>query len=290
LGLKIGGLKKLKRTYEDRGPEIFSGPLKNSQNIYLIASFNDWMPVKLKTKRELTFEKLNPEEPIPKATFVLDNHIKIFSNYVPPGTHYFYFVWQEGKIFLSASYDIARFKTTKIFLNRLTVKPRVYDFDTVHTVKGGDDEEAVFMKDRSVFKDFRDDNKQFLKKCFEQDIEFSKIIRVVKNDVDQFEDIKDILFKHYAKLNNIFLYYIGISSFPVISMNDFTSWSNKCGFVDGKWINLATLDRILITTNVALHGLISSAERDLNRYEFLEIITRIATQLYRESKVCETVP
>ena len=51
------------------------------------------MPVLLKTKRELTFEKLNPEEPIPKATFVLDNHIKIFSNYVPPGTHYFYFVW-----------------------------------------------------------------------------------------------------------------------------------------------------------------------------------------------------
>jgi len=73
-------------------------------------------------------------------------------------------------------------------------------------------------------------------------------------------------------------------------MNDFTSWAKGCGFVDDKWINLATLDRILITTNVALHGLISSAERDLNRYEFFEIIVRIATQLYRESKVCETVP
>lgn len=248
------------------------------------------MPVQLKTKRELTFEKLNPDEPIPKATFVLDNWIKIFANYVPPGLHYFYFVYEEGKIFLSPQYEICRFKTTKVFLNRITVKQRVFDFDAVHMVKGGDDEEAVFMKDRSVFKDFKDDNKPFLKKCFDQDIEYSKIIRVVKNDVDQFEDIKDILFKHYARLNNIFLYYIGISSFPVISMNDFTSWSNKCNFIDGKWINLATLDRILITTNVALHGLISSAERDLNRYEFLEIITRLATQLYRESKQCETVP
>jgi uncharacterized protein YggL (DUF469 family) len=73
-------------------------------------------------------------------------------------------------------------------------------------------------------------------------------------------------------------------------MNDFTSWSNKCNFIDGKWVNLAALDRILITTNVALHGLISSAERDLNRYEFLEVIARIAVALFKESKVCETIP
>jgi len=166
----------------------------------------------------------------------------------------------------------------------------MYDFDTVYVSKGAEDEEVVFMKDRSVFKDFRDDTKPFLRKCFEQDIEFSKIIRTVKNDIEQYEDIKDILFKHYMKLNNIFLYYQGVSSFPTISMNDFTSWAKNCNFVDDKWINLATLDRILITTNVALHGLISSAERDLNRYEFLEIIVRIATQLYKESKVCDTVP
>jgi len=43
----------------------------------------------------------------------------------------------------------------------------MYDFDTVYTAKGGEDEEAVFMKDRSVFKDFRDDTKQYLRKCFE---------------------------------------------------------------------------------------------------------------------------
>lgn len=73
-------------------------------------------------------------------------------------------------------------------------------------------------------------------------------------------------------------------------MNDFTSWANNTGIVDNKWIVLATLDRILITTNVALHGLISSAERDLNRYEFLEVIVRLANALYRESRVCETTP
>ena len=71
-------------------------------------------------------------------------------------------------------------------------------------------------------------------------------------------------------------------------MNDFTSWAYKCNLVDGKWINLSTLDRILITTNVALHGLISSAERDLNRYELLEILVRLGNALYKDSKVCSS--
>lgn len=166
----------------------------------------------------------------------------------------------------------------------------MFDFDSVQVVKGGDEEAEVFMKDRSVFRDFKDDNKSYLRKCFEQDINYTKIQRTVKGEEDVLEDIKEVLFKHFVKINNIFLYYIGISTYPTISMNDFTSWANKCNIIDGKWINLSTLDRILITTNVALHGLISSAERDLNRYEFLEIIVRIANALYRESKVCETTP
>lgn len=49
---------------------------------------------------------------------------------------------------------------------------------------------------------------------------------------------------------------------------------------------MAACDRILITTNVAIHGKISNAERDLNRYEFLELIVRMANALYKESKVC----
>lgn len=50
------------------------------------------MPIKMKTKRELVFEKLNPDEPIPKATFVLDNVVQLYTNYVAPGPHFFYFV------------------------------------------------------------------------------------------------------------------------------------------------------------------------------------------------------
>ena len=59
------------------------------------------------------------------------------------------------------------------------------DFDAVNIVKGGDDDEIVFIKDRSIFKDFRDDNKAYLKKCFEQDMSYTKVARTVKGEEEQ---------------------------------------------------------------------------------------------------------
>jgi len=71
-------------------------------------------------------------------------------------------------------------------------------------------------------------------------------------------------------------------------MNEFTSFSQKCHFLDNKNINLAALDRLLITTNVSLHNYTSSAERDLQRYEFLEIIVRLANAKYKETHQANT--
>ena len=42
--------------------------------------------------------------------------------------------------------------------------------ETVHQAKNEDDDEAVFMKDRSVFKDFREDTEKHIVKCFEEDV------------------------------------------------------------------------------------------------------------------------
>ena len=121
----------------------------------------------MKTKRELTFEKINPDDPIPKATFVLDNNINIFANFMPPGRHFFYFVLQDGTIILNPSYQIVRFKTTNIFMNQVVVKPRMDEFDSVNVIRGADEEEAIFIKDRSIFRDYKDDTKGYLRKCFD---------------------------------------------------------------------------------------------------------------------------
>ena len=76
---------------------------------------------------------------------------------VAPGYHFFYFVRDKGTIFLSPNYEVVRFKSTNIFLNRVWVGKRLEDVETVHVAKDADEEEPIFMKDRSVFKDYRED-------------------------------------------------------------------------------------------------------------------------------------
>jgi hypothetical protein len=235
------------------------------KEIYCVASFNDWQPSRMKTLRTLNLEKypVHDEEVVPKHVFMLDNTVVLYANMVPPGQHYFYFVKDRGSIFLSPKYEVIRFKNTNVFLNRIIVKRRIKDMDTVHMAKDADDDEAVFMKDRSVFRDFIENTPQRLRKAFDEDIQFSKIHKTCKSDEVELKKITDCLFSYYEKIMNVFHYYIGISTYPRISMNDFTSFSQKCYFMDNRTINLAALDRILITTNVAVHNYTSSAERDL---------------------------
>ena len=197
------------------------------KEIFVVASFNDWTPSRMKTLRTLNLEKypVFDEEAVPKQVFMLDNTIVLYANLVPPGTHYFYFVKDRGSIFLSPKYEVVRFKNTNIFLNRIIVKRRIKDLDTVHIARDADDDEAVFMKDRSVFRDFIENTPQRLQKAFDEDIAFSKIHKTVKSDPVEMQKICDCLFKHYERILDIYHYYIGISSYPTIAMNEFTSFS-----------------------------------------------------------------
>jgi hypothetical protein len=180
----------------------------------------------------------------------------LYASMVPPGVHYFYFVRDRGTIFLSPQYEVVRFKTTNIFLNRILINRRLEDIDTVHVAKDGEEEEAVFMKDRSVFRDYREDTQVFIRKCFDEDNWFGKIVRTIKKGPDQLEEyekIKDLLYEHYVRIMNIFVYYSGASSYPTIGMNDFTSFATTCKILDHDNIGLAQLDLLLVATCVSHH-------------------------------------
>ena len=132
------------------------------KEIYVVASFNDWMPMRMKTLRTLNLERYPMDQganevEIPRAVFLLDDTIALYASMVPPGTHYFYFVRSKGRIFLTPHHPVVRFKNTKIFMNKIEVTKRLEDIQTVHQAKDGEDDEAVFMKDRSVFRDYRED-------------------------------------------------------------------------------------------------------------------------------------
>lgn len=146
------------------------------------------------------------------------------------------------------------------------------------------EEEAAFMKDRSVFATYIEDNDALLRQCFDQDMEYAKIDRLFKKDPSMYDTVKDKLFDHYMQLINIFAFYSGISEYPRISMNDMTSFAHHTEILDNKYIGLAALDLILVGTNVSTHKYKQSAERDICRYEFFEFFVRTANFRYLEKK------
>lgn len=148
--------------------------------------------------------------------------------------------------------------------------------------------EAVkFNKDRSVWKTFVEDTPDHLMKCLEQDLKFGKLSRVVKTDQD-FQNLKQEIFKDYYTLKNMFVALSAVSNYPVISWNDYSLFINRSDLLDKK-LNLAEVDRALISTNYTLNKYKNSAERELHRYEFIEIIARISIVKFLQTKQAESL-
>lgn len=101
--------------------------------------------------------------------------------------------------------------------------------------------------------------------------------------------MKEILWKNFDRLKNLFLTEcLHSDNYPVIGWNDFTLMSNKCKIPD-KACNMATIDRVFIASNINANVADSKqGDKDLVRYEFLEIIVRIANAKFTDPKICST--
>lgn len=118
------------------------------------------------------------------------------------------------------------------------------------------------------------------------DLSYSKIARIIKNNDSELQSVKDLIWDNYSRLRNIFLTLILNSEYPIITWNDFTILCNKCKVVD-KICNLSIIDTIYIATNVSLNNN-QNADRDLSRYEFLEIIVRLANEKFKKTGMVQT--
>lgn len=77
-----------------------------------------------------------------------------------------------------------------------------------------------FIKENSVFAEFKAETKQVYKKCFDYDIQFSKINRLVR-DLYELEKTGEVLVKYYGEIKNMFVTGIAISDYPTIQWMDF---------------------------------------------------------------------
>eukprot|EP00347_Sterkiella_histriomuscorum_P011119 403373687 len=216
-----------------------------------------------------------------KEKVKIENVFK-YTNFLPSGKHYFYFI-KKGKYYcLSDKFPVKRFKNTNLYMNEIIINKRDWAISDVQPrTKDSNDPYNRFDKSRSVFRNFRDDDEELLRKIFELDFSYSKIARIIKNNEEELQNVKELFWSNYIRLRNIYLTLILNSEYPIITWNDFTIFCNKCKVVD-KNISLSIIDTIYIATNVSLNNN-QNADRDLSRYEFLEILLRLANEKYKKS-------
>jgi hypothetical protein len=66
---------------------------------------------------------------------------------------------------------------------------------------------------------------------------------------------------------------------------DFSIFSEICKFLD-KNVVLATIDRLFIAANVEIIANDENPDKELCRFEFFEILLRIAVAKYKDTSIC----
>ena len=125
-------------------------------------------------------------------------------------------------------------------------------------------------------------------KMLDQDLAYGKVHKLVRKGSTEMPDIRQALLNHYLHVKNIFLMVACNSSYPTIGLNDFTEFCRVSKIFD-KNVILATVDRKFINTNQSNNKYKNSAERELHRYEFVEVLARLAISKYQEPKIVETI-
>ena len=88
-------------------------------------------------------------------------------------------------------------------------------------------------------------------------------------------NLKRLIKVHYAILKANFIYCASNSHFPDIDIHEFTSFCKKLRIYDHN-IDHSTTDRHFIAVNVELTTQVGNPDKALIRFEFIELLIRIA--------------
>ena len=201
------------------------------------------------------------------------------------------FVYQEGvstavKVNIMASFDAGSEKLEICTIkNPFLTKPRT----KVHRYLNmfGQMERIEWSFNISIFREYKPDNERLLDDCLEFDWRHSKISNFVKNS-DDMNSLRQLARENYAiiKLSYKNLSAYGGSDVFSIGSNVFTDFLNECKIIDSTY-QLSDL-------GVNMNSTLIQKEKNqkynpgnsLVRYEFLEIIIRVAADKYIRTRQC----
>ncbi len=91
-------------------------------------------------------------------------------------------------------------------MNEITVNKREWIISEVRPRgKDGDELANKFDKNKSVFRQFREESEELLRKMFELDFSSSKMTRIIRNNDEELLKVKNLLWLNYNKIKNIYL-------------------------------------------------------------------------------------
>ena len=89
-------------------------------------------------------------------------------------------------------------------------------------------------------------------------------------------------------MKDIFYYLAANSNWPNVGQLDFCDFTGKAKILDNA-VNISAVDRSYIAATLKVADFVSSAPSNgLRRFEFLEILVRLANVKYIESKILKT--
>ena len=120
------------------------------------------------------------------------------------------------------------------------------------------------------------------------DWKYSKIYKFVKDPEEQ-ENVKKVLLVNYAIIFEQYLFAQGSSNYPSVSMLDFTKLCKLWNVINKRDLSTTDIDRLFFAVNFEEVGgeqgdLDDNPDTELCRYEFYEIVVRMARLKYIEKQ------
>jgi hypothetical protein len=130
-----------------------------------------------------------------------------------------------------------------------------------------------------VFKPWVEDSSITINECIENDKKYWKVQKICKDKTD-YEEICNVLSQNYTNLKKLYINLMAGDQYPNIGWLEFSKFCEESGIID-KNCSLSMIDRAFIATNFEDDDIDDNPNRELCRYEFMEILIRIADFKYK---------
>ncbi|KAL4468589.1 hypothetical protein ABPG74_005092 [Tetrahymena malaccensis] len=149
--------------------------------------------------------------------------------------------------------------------------------------------------EKSIFSTYIRDSDDLISQCFDFDWENSRLDKILSQycmNQQMKDECKQILKKEYNLIRCVYKYYASlgiVGDIPCITQNQFSNISLKMKLTDGKNFKISDLDYNFITVNSSKNKEKNyrNPDKAMIRFEFLEVIARIAIDKYIRSGACK---